>query len=156
MNLYLAIKWLHILSATVLFGTGLGIAFFKWMTDRSGDIRAIRIVSERTVYADWVFTTPAFVVQTISGLVLARLAGYPVLSGWVLYALVLYLFAGACWLPVVWLQIRMRDLARSADTGATGLPAQYWVYARIWFWLGVPAFAAFVGVFGLMVCKPVI
>lgn len=156
MNEYLIIKWLHILSATVLFGTGIGIAFFKWITDRSGDTRAIRIVSERTVLADWLFTTPAGILQPITGFGLAYLAGYPVLTGWIFYASCLYLFAGCCWLPVVWLQLRMRDIARTADHANTQLPQQYWVLARIWFWLGIPAFSALVAVYWLMLFKPVI
>ena len=154
MNEYLLIKWLHILSATVLFGTGIGIAFFKWITDRSGDIRAIRIMSERTVLADWLFTTPAVILQPITGLGLVYLAGYPMFTGWILYAICLYLFAGCCWLPVLWLQIRMREMARIADDSNTSLPQQYWVHARIWFWLGVPAFIALIVVYWLMVFKP--
>jgi uncharacterized membrane protein len=154
-NAYLILKWIHVLSSTVLFGTGIGIAFFKWITDRSGDVRAIRIVTERTVLADWIFTTPAVIVQPLTGLGLACLAGFALLSGWMLYAICLYLLAGLCWLPVVWLQIRMRDMARIADAECTALPQQYWTYARVWFWLGVPAFSALVGVYWLMVSKPV-
>ena len=154
MNTYLWIKWLHILSATVLFGTGIGTAFFKWITDRSGDVRAIRIVTERVVLADWMFTAPTGILQPTTGIALAVLAGYPLLSGWVAYALLLYALAGACWLVVVWLQLRMRDLARLADDGNTPLPPQYWRYARVWFWLGVPAFCALLAVYWLMVFKP--
>lgn len=156
MNIYLAVKWLHILSATILFGTGIGIAFFKWITDRSGDVRAIRISAERTVLADWIFTTPAVIVQPLSGLAMAHLAGYPVVTGWVSYSIFLYAVAGCCWLPVLWLQFRMRALARVADDADTHLPALYWAYARGWFWLGVPAFIALLAVYWLMVAKPVI
>jgi uncharacterized membrane protein len=151
---YLWLKTLHILSATILFGTGLGIAFFKWVTDRSGNVAAIRVVAERVVVADWLFTTPAVVLQAVTGVMLARLAGFPLTSGWVFHAIVLYVVAGACWLPVVWLQIRMRDLARAADAARAPLDARYWRCAGIWFWLGVPAFTAIVAVFALMVLKP--
>jgi len=154
MSWYLFVKWLHILSATILFGTGIGIAFFKWITDRGGEVRAIRLSAEKTVLADWLFTTPAVIIQPLSGLALAHLAGYPILSGWVLVSMLLYALAGACWLPVLWLQIRMRSLARQADDTATALPGLYWVYARCWFWLGVPAFVAFMLVYWLMVAKP--
>jgi uncharacterized membrane protein len=156
MSLYLFVKWLHIVSATILFGTGIGIAFFKWITDRSGDVRAIRLTSERTVLADWLFTTPAVMVQPLSGVALAHLAGYPVMSGWLAWSLCLYALAGACWLPVVWLQLRMRALARMADDAGLPLPALYWRHARTWFWLGVPAFAALLGVYWLMVAKQVL
>lgn len=156
MNIYLLVKWLHILSATILFGTGIGIAFFKWITDRSGDVRAIRISAERTVLADWIFTTPAVIVQPLSGLAMAHLAGFPVATGWVSYSIFLYTLAGCCWLPVVWLQIRMRALARLADEAGTPLPPLYWAHARTWFWLGVPAFLALIAVYWLMVAKPVL
>ena len=156
MNEYLIIKWLHILSGTVLFGTGIGIAFFKWITDRSGDVRAIRIVTERTVLADWIFTTPAVILQPITGLALAHLANYPILDGWIFHTFCLYLLAGCCWIPVVWLQIRMRDMARAADKANTRLPQQYWLYARVWLWLGIPAFGALIIVYGLMVFKPAV
>lgn len=154
MNIYLWVKVIHVISSTVLFGTGLGIAFFKWITDRSGSVSAIRVVSERVVLADWLFTTPSIIVQAITGIWLATLAGFPLTQGWVAYAIVLYVFAGACWLPVVWLQIKMRDLAREADQHNQPLPTQYHRYARLWFWLGVPAFLSLVVVFWLMVAKP--
>jgi uncharacterized membrane protein len=155
-NTYLIIKWIHILSATILFGTGIGIAFFKWITDRSGEIRVIRIINERTVLADWIFTTPAVIVQPVSGLCLVYAGGFPMFTPWIVLATLLYVFAGLCWLPVVWLQIRMRDLARVADGNNTQLPQQYWRYAKIWFWLGVPAFIALVVVYWLMVFKPLL
>jgi len=151
---YLWIKVLHVVSATVLFGTGLGIAFFKVTGDGSANVKAMRVVGERVVWADWLFTTPAIVVQAVTGVALARIAGFPLLSGWVLAAIVLYCVAGVCWLPVVWLQIRMRDLARAAERAEAPVDARYWRYARLWFWLGVPAFAAVLGVFVLMVLKP--
>lgn len=154
MSTYLLIKWLHVVSSTVLFGTGIGIAFFKWMTDRTGDVRAIRLINDRTVLADWVFTTPAVILQPVTGVWLAHLAGYPLWSGWVAYAIALYLLAGACWLPVVYLQLRMQRLSRDADDGKAALPAEYKVLARTWVLLGIPAFIALVAVLWLMVLKP--
>ena len=154
MTPYVPLKAVHIVSSTVLFGTGLGTAFFKWAVDRSRNVAAIRLVSERVVLADWLFTTPAIVVQAVTGLALARLTGFPLTRGWVAYAIGLYCVAGLCWLPVVWLQMRMRDLARNSDTRGTPLPPAYWTYAHIWFWLGVPAFLSLVVVFWLMVAKP--
>jgi uncharacterized membrane protein len=154
MNTFTLLKVVHILSSTILFGTGIGTAFFKWITDRSGNVTAIRVVSERVVLADWMFTTPAILVQPLTGLAMAVMAGYPLFRGWLACSLALYILAGACWLPVVWLQILMRDLARSSERDGTGLPARYWRYARIWFWLGVPAFASLVVIFFLMVTKP--
>jgi uncharacterized membrane protein len=155
-NSYFLLKAIHITSAAVLFGTGLGIAFFKWITDRTGDVGAIRVVCEKVVLADWLFTLPAIVVQLLTGLALARLLGYPVSHGWLAWSLALFCLAGACWIPVVWLQIRMRDLARAAQRDDIPLPADYRTYARLWFWLGVPAFAAVVLVFWIMVAKPVL
>ena len=98
---FLWLKWLHILSATLLFGTGLGTAYYKWSADRSGDVRAIAMVMRRVVLADWLFTTTTIVIQPLTGLRMAQLAGYPLTSGWVAWSLGLYLLAGLCWLPVV-------------------------------------------------------
>jgi uncharacterized membrane protein len=117
----------------VLFGTGISIAFFKWFTDRSDDVNAIRIVPECTVVADWLLTTPAVIIQTITGFGLAYLASYPMLTAWLFYTLCLYLFAGCCWLPVVRLQIRMREMPRTTGNETIELPQLYWRYARIWF-----------------------
>jgi uncharacterized membrane protein len=151
---YFGLKVAHVLSATVLFGTGLGTAFFKWMVDRSGNVPAIRVVSERVVLADWIFTSPAIVAQVATGMGLAGLAGYPLTHGWVAWGIALYLIAGICWLPVVVLQIRMRELARAAERGGTALDQRYWRYARTWFWLGVPAFIAVVLAIIVMIVKP--
>ncbi len=151
---YLWIKWLHILSATVLFGTGLGIAFFKWWADRCREVQVTAAVMRAVVRADWLFTAPAVVIQLATGLWLAASADYPLDEGWVLWALLLYLLAGSCWLPVVWLQLRMRDQALAAAASGEPLPRRYHSYRRIWITLGVPAFSALVGVFYLMVFKP--
>jgi uncharacterized membrane protein len=154
MNSYFVLKLVHVISATVLFGTGLGIAFFKWITDRTGNTGAIRVVSEKVVLADWLFTLPAILVQAATGVALARLLGYPLFRGWLAWAIVLFCVAGLCWIPVVWLQLRMRDLARMSERGGAPMDALYRSYARVWFWLGVPAFASVVLVFWLMIAKP--
>lgn len=154
MSPYFVLKAIHIASAAVLFGTGLGIAFFKWITDRTGTVVAIRVVSEKVVLADWLFTLPAIIVQAVTGFALAGLMGYPLTHGWLAWSVALFILAGACWLPVVWLQIRMRNLARRSEREGLPIPGTYRVYARIWFWLGVPAFAAVALVFWIMVAKP--
>lgn len=151
---YLLLKALHILSMVLLFGTGLGSAFYKWMADRSGQVAHIAATNRQVVLADWLFTTPTVIFQPLSGLWLAHLAGFPPTAHWLIATYVLYGVAAACWLPVVWLQLRMRDLAQAAASASEALPATYWRYARYWFWLGVPAFAAMVVVVGLMVFKP--
>ena len=151
--LYLSLKYLHILSMVLLFGMGLGSAFYKWMADRSGNLAHIAVVNRHVVLADWIFTTPTVIFQPLSGLWMVYLLGLPLATPWVAISLGLYVFAGLCWLPVVWLQIRMRNLADAALMAQTPLPAEYWRYARVWFWLGVPAFVAMVGVVFLMVFK---
>lgn len=154
MSSYFILKAIHVTSAAVLFGTGLGIAFFKWITDRTGNAAAIRVVSEKVVLADWLFTLPAIVIQAATGLALARLMGYPLSRGWLAWSIALFVLAGGCWIPVVWLQIRMRNLLRASGKEGLPIPAAYRTYARLWFWLGIPAFAAVVFVFWLMVTKP--
>ena len=151
---YLWLKLIHILSATVLFGTGIGSAFYMFMANRHKDIAGIYFATRHVVIADWLFTTPSVIVQLATGLALADVLGLPLTEGWVFWSLLLYFFAGACWLPVVWMQIKMRDMAKHAlDTG-TALPDRYWYFDRWWITLGALAFPAVVAVIGLMVMKP--
>jgi uncharacterized membrane protein len=151
---YQWLLWLHIVSSTLLFGTGLGTAFHGWMAQRSGDLRAIVTSSRNVVLADWLFTAPAVVVQPATGVWLAAEADIPLTTGWLVLAMGLYVLTGACWLPVVWLQIRMHRLARAALRCRRELPALYFRYARWWFILGWPAFLAVLAIFYLMVFKP--
>ena len=127
---YFTLKWIHILSSTLLFGTGLGIAFFLWMAHRRGDPREIAATASTVVLADACFTAPAVVVQFASGLWLANMAGLPLSMFWLKTALVLFFVVGACWLPVLWLQLRARDLARAAAAAGTPLPPAYLPAAR--------------------------
>jgi uncharacterized membrane protein len=152
---YVVVKWLHILSSTFLFGTGIGSAWYMLFANVSRDVRAIAVVSRYVVIADWLFTATTAVFQPASGFYMAHLAGYPLGSRWIVWSTVLYVLAGACWLPVVWIQIRLRDLAAVAARDGTPLPAQYWKYFRTWVALGIPAFIAFVFIFWLMVSKPI-
>jgi uncharacterized membrane protein len=150
---YLTLKSLHILSMVLLFGTGLGSAFYKWMADRSGQLSHIAVTNRHVVLADWCFTTPTVIFQPISGVAMASIAGLPLSTPWIASSLALYCLAGICWLPVVWLQIRMQKLAETALASGKPLPDTYWKMARWWFWLGVPAFFAMVLVVVLMVFK---
>lgn len=152
---YLIVKWLHILSSTFLFGTGIGSAFYMLFASLSRDVRAIAVVSRHVVLADWIFTSTTVVIQPATGIYMIYLAGYPWQSAWILWSVGLYFLAGACWLPVVWIQLRMRDMAQVAARETTELPQQYWRYLRLWTALGIPAFIAMVAVFWLMVAKPV-
>jgi len=154
MNLILFLKWLHILSATVLFGTGMGTAFAMWAAHRRGNPEGIALVARNVVTADWAFTTPAVILQPLTGIALAALYGWPLTTPWIAASLVLYLLIGACWLPVVWLQLRLRDLALEAVANKTPLPPLYWRYARCWEALGYPAFFMGLVIFWLMVAKP--
>lgn len=151
---YLIVKYIHVMSSTLLFGTGLGSAFYMFFTNRSGDVRAIAIVARRVVWADWLFTTPTAIVQPATGLYMVYLTGTPITLGWIAWSLGLFVLAGACWLPVVWLQIRMADMAERAVKEGTELPPRFWRYHLIWTSLGWPAFIAFVVIFYLMVAKP--
>jgi uncharacterized membrane protein len=154
MSWYLSIKWLHIVSSTVLFGTGLGIAFFFVRAQRTGNVAVIASVGRDVVLADAVFTATAAIIQPVSGMALALMAGYPLASPWLLLSIALYLLVGACWLTVVWLQIWMRDLAIAAAATSSPLPEQYRKYYRWWFALGCPAFIGVLVIFYLMVAKP--
>lgn len=152
--MYLLIKYSHILSMVLLFGTGLGSAFYKWMADNTGDINHIAVMNRHVVLADWLFTTPTVIIQPLTGIWMLHMTGIPLTTPWVAMSLALYLLAGLCWLPVVWLQIRMRTLANQAVANQTALSARYWHYTRLWFWLGVPAFIAMLLIVFIMVVKP--
>jgi uncharacterized membrane protein len=153
-NGYLLLKVVHILSSALLFGTGLGTAFFMWQAHRSGDVGTIARVSRNVVLADWFFTTPAVIVQPLTGLWMVTIAGYPLEQRWIASSLVLYVLVGLCWLPVVWLQICVRELSNAAAANGQALPAIYNRYMQVWFWLGWPAFIGVLVIFWLMVAKP--
>jgi uncharacterized membrane protein len=154
MDHYALLKLVHILSATLLFGTGLGSAFYLWRAHGNGDVAVIAGVSRQVVLADWLFTLPAVILQPLTGIWMAQIAGYAMSELWILLAFALYGLAGGCWLPVVWLQLRIRDMATAAHAGAAPLPARYYHYMRIWFVLGWPAFLAMVAAFAVMIYKP--
>jgi uncharacterized membrane protein len=154
MMAYTVLKYLHVICATVLFGTGAGIAFFMLMAHRTRDARVIAHTARIVVIADLIFTATAVIAQPITGAMLAQLQGYPLFSGWIGMSLALYLLTGAFWLPVVWIQMRMRDLARTAAETDAPLPDGYHRLFRVWFWFGFPAFAAVLGILWLMIAKP--
>jgi uncharacterized membrane protein len=151
---YLIVKWIHVLSSTILFGTGLGSAFYMFAALRQKEIAGIAFATRFVVMADNLFTAPAALIQPATGLWLAFQLGLPMTSGWVALAILLYVFAGACWLPVVRIQIVMRDMAREAERNRQPLPDRFWHLARWWTTLGSLAFPSFVVIFYLMVVKP--
>ena len=154
MTSYFVLKFLHVIGAAVLLGTGAGIAFFMLLAHRTGRAEVIAAVARMVVVADFVFTASAVVVQPISGVLLAWSIGYSLSDGWIALSLLLYLVTGAFWLPVVWMQMRMRDLATAAVRDGRDLPAQYYRLFRLWFAFGIPAFAAVLAIFWLMMTKP--
>ncbi|MBY3581253.1 DUF2269 domain-containing protein [Rhizobium bangladeshense] len=150
-------QWLllaHVIGATVLFGTGAGIAFFMVMAHRTRDPSLIAHVAGTVVIADTLFTATAVILQPVTGYLLARSIGWDLSEGWIALSLLLYIVTGLFWLPVVWIQIRLRDLARAAATSESGLPPGYYSLYRIWFACGFPAFFAVIGIFWLMLTKP--
>ena len=148
------IRWVHVIGATVLLGTGAGIAFFMVMAHRTRDAHIIAHTASIVVIADWLFTASAAIIQPITGALLANAIGWPLFSGWVLWSLLLYVFVGAFWLPVVWMQHQMRDLARAAARDNAPLPARYHALYRTWFACGFPAFFAVLAILWLMIARP--
>lgn len=154
LDAYLWLKWLHVLSSTVLFGTGLGTAFQMWFAHRRGDPAAIVVVARNVVLADWLFTLPAGIVQPITGIALVLATGLNPFASWLVATYALYLLAFVCWVPVVILQLQVRLIAEAAVRAGAALPADYHRAMRLWFALGWPAFIALVVIFLLMVAKP--
>lgn len=156
MDLYLLVKWVHVLSSTILFGFGAGTAWYFWTAHLTRDPATIAAVGRMVVRADWIFTGTSGIVQPLSGLWLAHLAGWPLSAPWLLVAYGLYALAFACWAPVVWLQIKAQRLAqRALETGAP-LGADYAHTMRLWFLLGWPAFVGLLAIYWLMIAKPVL
>lgn len=151
---YQFLLWVHIIGACVLLGTGAGIAFFMVIANRTRDARLVAHVAQTVVIADYLFTASAVVAQPISGILLAREAGWPLTEPWLLASIGLYVFVGLLWLPVVWMQGRMRQLAGAAAVAERPLPDEYHRLYRLWFAFGVPAFAAVLGILWLMIAKP--
>jgi uncharacterized membrane protein len=153
----LIIKWVHILSSTLLFGTGIGSAFYLLAATLHGDARVVAVVARFVVRADWMFTATTVIIQPVSGAWLAWRYGIGMDATWIRVSVILYLLAIACWLPVVWLQIKLRDTAQAAASPDSAapllLPPAYRRYFRAWFLLGIPAFLAFLAIFYLMIAK---
>jgi uncharacterized membrane protein len=151
---YFVLKFLHVIGASVLLGTGAGIAFFMVLAHRSRSPAVVAGVARIVVIADFVFTATAVVVQPVTGVLLVQNVGYSLSDAWVLWSIVLYLVAGAFWLPVVFMQMRMRNLAQAAVKAGADLPRTYHLLFRWWFAFGFPAFAAVLAIFWLMIAKP--
>ena len=150
-------KTAHVLSAAILFGSGIGIAFFCWFSYRramrSRDIGALRSVLQLTVSADAVLTAPAVLFQMVSGVVLMDMLNWSLTSPWSVAVWWLFVLVGCCWLPVVALQVLLKRDAERADS-VDALPAKFHQRFCYWFGLGIPAFTAIVVIFYLMVAKP--
>jgi uncharacterized membrane protein len=151
---YVIVKWLHILSSTLLYGLGLGTAFHFFIVSRGRDARATAAVARSMVLADWLFTASTIVFQPLSGFYLMHAMQLSFSAPWIAWSVALYLVAGACWLPVVWIQLRLRHLATVAVERRQPLPPAFWYWRRVWIALGVPAFVSLTAVFYLMVAKP--
>jgi uncharacterized membrane protein len=153
MTLYFVLKFLHVIGAAVLLGTGAGIAFFMLMAHLSKSVAVIAGVARIVVLADFIFTATAVVLQPITGIALAHIVGYALTESWIVWSIILYLVTGAFWLPVVWMQMRMRKLAERALQSGSALSDAYHQLFRLWFVFGFPAFAAVLGIFWLMITR---
>jgi uncharacterized membrane protein len=149
------VKFIHVLSSTFLFGTGVGTAFYLLFISHTRDAAVVAVVARYVVIADWIFTATTIVIQPLSGLYLARQLHVPLSTPWLYWSIVLFVLAGACWLPVVWLQMRLRDVARAAAAHSRELPAGYARLLGAWAALGVPALFSFLAIFYMMVAKRV-
>ena len=152
--LYLFIEYLHVLGAIVILGTGTGIAFFMVMAHRTADAAFIAKTAEVVVIADFVFTLSSVLLQPVTGGLLMWLSSTSIIEGWLMTSLVLYAIAGVFWVPVVFMQIEMRDLARISVTGGTPLPPRYFALFRRWFLFGIPGFGSVMAILWLMIAKP--
>jgi uncharacterized membrane protein len=156
MTIYFFLKYLHLIGAAVLLGTGAGIAFFMLRAHLTGDAAIVAAVARMVVLADSLFTATAVVAQPLTGIALAREAGYAFTDAWIVLSIILYLLMGAFWIPVVWIQMQMRDLAAASAAEQKPLAERYQKLFWIWFAFGFPAFGAVMGIFWLMIYRPAI
>lgn len=154
MDYYLVLKWLHVIGACVLLGTGAGIAFFMLMAHRTGKPALIAHTASIVVIADTIFTATAAIVQPITGSLLIWNLGWSFADGWIALSLILYVVVGLFWLPVVWIQIQLRDMAITATNSNQDLPPRYHRLFKVWFFSGFPAFFAVMAIVWLMLAKP--
>jgi uncharacterized membrane protein len=158
MDSYLVLKMIHVLSSMVLVGTGAGIAFFMLMASRSGNQQGILVTTKIVVQADWIFTAPAVVIQFVSGLLLMQRLGYGYSSSWFIAVMSLFVLIGLCWLPVVWIQYKLRNLAEKMVMPESAhiplLNTQFRSWMRLWLMLGIPAFSSIIVILYLMIFKP--
>jgi uncharacterized membrane protein len=148
------LRWIHVIGASVLLGTGAGIAFFMLMAHRTGKPAVIAHVAGTVVIADAVFTATAVAIQPITGLLLAKAVGWPLATPWILLSISLYVATGFSWLPVVWIQWRIRNIARACEAAGETLPPEYQRLFRTWVLLGIPAFAFVLAIVWLMIARP--
>jgi uncharacterized membrane protein len=151
----IVVKYVHVLSSTLLFGTGVGSAFYLFVTSWTRDARVVAAVAKWVVVADWIFTATTIVIQPVTGLYLAHRMQIPLSTPWLYWSIVLFVFAALCWLPVVWLQVRLRDIAAAAAAAGAPLPERYARHFATWAALGVPALVSFLAIFYMMVARQV-
>lgn len=154
MDWVILLRWMHVIGASVLLGTGAGIAFFMLMAHRTNQPALIAHTARIVIIADWLFTASAVIVQPVTGALLAHAIGWSLSEGWIVASLALYLITGAFWLPVVWMQHRLRDLAQAAANAGAPLPEAYHRLFRLWFAFGIPAFLAVLTIIWLMLARP--
>jgi uncharacterized membrane protein len=154
MTLYFLIKYLHVLGAIVILGTGTGIAFFMLMAHRSGDAAFIARTAATVVIADMLFTLTAVLLQPVSGVLLMMLSSTSFTERWLLTSLALYALAGLFWVPVIFMQVEMRNLAQLTAEKGEPLPPRYFALFRRWFLFGIPGFGSVMIILWLMIAKP--
>jgi uncharacterized membrane protein len=154
MTVYFIVKYLHVLGAIVILGTGTGIAFFMLMAHRSGDPAFIARTAGTVVIADMLFTLTAVLLQPASGVWLMVLSAATLNERWLVASFALYAVAGLFWIPVVFMQIEMRNLARAAVARREPLPPRYFALFRRWWVFGIPGFGSVMAILWLMIAKP--
>jgi uncharacterized membrane protein len=154
MTIYFLVKYLHVLGAIVILGTGSGIAFFMLMAHRTGDVPFVARTAAVVVIADMLFTLSAVILQPVTGGLLMKMSATGLAEKWLMLSLALYALAGVFWIPVVFMQIEMRDLARIAEQKREPLPPRYFALFRRWCLFGIPGFGSVAAILWLMIAKP--
>ncbi len=145
---YFLLKLIHILSATLMIGTGLGSAFYLYLTYKKSAVQTVKEVLNFVILADTIFTTPSVIIQLITGIMLSDLLGL-LYTDWFWLVLAVSVIVLVLWLRAAFIQFKLKKLLEEENK----LSPKFHHLMNIWFILGVPSFGGAIYLYYLMVYR---
>ena len=154
-DVILALKFVHVLFAAIMFGAWLAAACFMVFARRSGNTSVVALVSLFVVRIELFVVAPAMVLQPITGFPLEAVIGLSNVDNfWIDSSIVLYAIVVLAWLGALRVEFVIRRMARQASLGGTKLGKDYRRLFRIWSGLAALIFAGLVLLYLLMIWQP--